>query len=204
MAGRQDTLGIIQKFRMKWIWFRLASIMCIIIMGVERSIIGPIEREEDNMQIDLDTVLKEDISEEIKKNEHYSRIKFPQSYIDFIKEYNVGVPVTKYLPFYNNVYVVERFLGFVKDYKNSELGCYDIGVVLSQLYNRLTDKRELAGDELIPIAVLFAGDFICLDFRNEAAAEPEVCIWYHEESEEFAPVTRKVADTFEEFLTMLE
>ena len=116
----------------------------------------------------------------------------------------MGVPITNELPFRNNVFVVERFLGFVKDYKNSDLGCYDIAVALTQLDLRLTDKPELVGDELIPIAVLFAGNFVCLDFRNEAAAEPEVCIWYHEESEEFAPVTRKVADTFEEFLAMLE
>ena len=156
------------------------------------------------MQIDMDTVLKEDISEEIRELEDYSRIKFPQSYVEFIKEYNVGVPLTKCLPFDNNIFVVERFLGFVKDYQESDLGWYDILVVSSQLSCRLTTKPDEVGDELIPIAVLFAGNFVCLDFRNEAAAEPEVCIWYHEESEEFAPVTRKVADTFEEFLAMLE
>ena len=156
------------------------------------------------MQIDMDTVLKEDISEEIRELEDYSRIKFPQSYVEFIKKYNVGVPLTKCLPFDNNIFVVERFLGFVKDYQESDLGWYDIGVVLSQLFDRLTDKPNRVGDDIIPIAVLFAGNFVCLDFRNETAAEPEVCIWYHEESEEFAPVTRKVADTFEEFLAMLE
>ena len=47
------------------------------------------------MQIDMNTVLKEDISEEIQKVEKYNKIKFPQSYVAFIKEYNVGVPLTK-------------------------------------------------------------------------------------------------------------
>lgn len=31
------------------------------------------------------------------------------------------------------------------------------------------------------------GDYVCLDFRNNVDI-PEVCDWYHEDSEEFNPV----------------
>lgn len=37
------------------------------------------------MQINLDTVLNEDITEKIQKLEDYSGVKFPESYIGFIK-----------------------------------------------------------------------------------------------------------------------
>lgn len=155
------------------------------------------------MQIKTDTILKGDISERIKKVEEYSNIKFPSSYIEFIKNYNAGVPVTNEFEFDNHLYAVERFLGFVKDYKTSVLSDYDVAVVLSQIDTRLTDNPDLVGDEVIPIAMLFAGDYVCLDFRNNRIT-PEICIWYHEESEEFFPVTRKIAESFEEFVETLK
>lgn len=155
------------------------------------------------MQIKTDTILKGDISERIKKVEEYSNIKFPSSYIGFIQNYNAGVPVTNEFEFDNHLYAVERFLGFVNDYKTSVLGEYDVAVVLSQIDTRLTDNPDLVDDEVIPIAMLFAGDYVCLDFRNNRTT-PEVCIWYHEESEEFFPVTSKIAESFEEFVETLK
>ncbi len=55
---------------------------------------------------------------------------------------------------------------------------------------------------ILPIAELFAGDYICLDFK-ENKDNPSVCVWDHEESGELEPVTYKVADTFSEFVAML-
>lgn len=54
---------------------------------------------------------------------------------------------------------------------------------------------------VIPIAALFSGDFICLDYRVKK--EPVVVIWFHEESEVFSPVTQKVAPNILEFFELL-
>lgn len=72
------------------------------------------DRREINIEINLDSVLNDDISERIKRVEEYSDIKFPKSYIDFIKKYNVGIPITDKFKFNGNVYVIERFLWFCK------------------------------------------------------------------------------------------
>jgi hypothetical protein len=61
-------------------------------------------------------------------------------------------------------------------------------------------------DYLIPFAVLFAGDMLCFDYENvdsETGGRPHVVVWFHEESEEDAPVTQLVADNFDEFLSVL-
>lgn len=129
-------------------------------------------------------------------------IKFPDSYIEFIKKYNVGVPVTNEFVVDNHSYAIDRFLGFINEYKTSPFVDYDIAVVLSQIDTRLTDNSDLIEDELIPIASLFAGDYICLDFKDNNE-NPSICIWSHEESEEFAPVIYKVANTFLDFIEML-
>lgn len=155
------------------------------------------------MKIKADTILKADIKERIRNIEDYSDIRFPKAYLNFIQKYNVGVPETCSFEINNHSYAVERFLGFINDYKDSPLGDYDIAVVLSQIDTRLTDNPDKTGDELIPIAMMFAGDYVCLDFRHNANI-PEVCIWFHEESNEFKPVTNKVANTFEEFIEMLK
>nr|WP_269431742.1 SMI1/KNR4 family protein [Bacillus sp. JCM 19034] len=52
------------------------------------------------------------------------------------------------------------------------------------------------------MAVLFAGDFVCLDYRNNVE-EPIVCVWNHEESSDLNPITYIVSNSFEEFLNML-
>ena len=78
------------------------------------------------MQIDKNSILNEDISERIQKVEEYSEIKFPNCYISFIKENNVGIPITNRFTSNNHSYVVDRFLGFVNEYKTSSLGAYDI------------------------------------------------------------------------------
>lgn len=63
------------------------------------------------------------------------------------------------------------------------------------------DIEDLIGVEVLPIAELFAGDYACLDFR-ENKETPTVCVWSHDNSEELAPVTYKAADSFSEFIDM--
>lgn len=154
------------------------------------------------MNMQPGSIITGDISQEIRKTEKYCRIKFPDSYINFIKKYNVGVPINNEFLCNNHFYAIDRFLGFVSDYRTSPLGVYDIAVVLTQVDTRLTDNPKLVGDEMIPIVELFAGDLVCLDYRK-SKEEPSVCVWDHEASEDFAPVTYHVADTFSEFIEML-
>ena len=154
------------------------------------------------MKIQPDSIITGDISQEIRTVEEYSEIKFPNSYIDFIRKYNVGIPINNEFLCNNHFYAIDRFLGFVSDYETSPLGDYDIAVVLSQIDTCLTDDPDLEGDEMIPIALLFAGDYVCLDYRQNKE-NPSVCVWSHEESDEFDPVTYHVADSFSEFIAML-
>jgi len=139
----------------------------------------------------------------VLKLEDYSEVKFPQKYIDFLKSYNGGVPRTKKLEVNDNEYVIERFLCMTDSPGDSRLGDYDIAVVMTQLGARLSCNPDELGDELIPIAALFTGNFICLDYRK-SKTNPKICIWDHEESDDFAPITYFVADSFEEFIDMLQ
>ena len=68
--------------------------------------------------------------------------------------------------------------------------------------DRLSDNPDLIGAKLLPIATLFAGDFVCLDFKK-SKENPCICVWSHEESEEDVPVTYFVSNSFEEFVRIL-
>lgn len=70
------------------------------------------------------------------------------------------------------------------------------------IVNNGGNNEDLVGVEILPIAELFAGDYVCLDYRKNKE-KPSICVWSHEESEDFAPVTYKAADTFSEFIEML-
>ncbi|OAB45512.1 cell wall assembly protein [Paenibacillus glacialis] len=153
------------------------------------------------MEIIQNSILNPPSDERIIKIENYSHVKFPTAFIEFIKKSNGGIPVTNKFILSQNECVVERFLCILDNPKESELGDYDISVVLTQLDERLTDNGELIGDELIPFGALFGGDFVCLDYT--VSQEPTICIWYHEESEELAPVIEKIADNINEFFEML-
>lgn len=154
------------------------------------------------MQIKEDSILRESVIERLLRVENFSKVKFPDSYKKFIQEYNIGIPVTNSFSLNKHSYSIERFLGFVNDYKTSALGDYDIAVVLSQIDTRLTSNPDLVGDEMIPIACLFTGDYVCLDYR-ENKDEPCISLWDHEESDEFEPVTYKISDDFSSFIDML-
>ena len=121
---------------------------------------------------------------------------------NFLMENNGGVPDELSFVCNNHSYAITRFLCAMENYKDSQLGWYDINVVISQIEERLTNNLDLIGVEVLPIAELFAGDYVCLDYRTNKNA-PSICVWSHEESGEFEPVTYKVADAFAEFIEML-
>ncbi|MGT8954557.1 SMI1/KNR4 family protein [Bacillus cereus] len=138
----------------------------------------------------------------ILKKEEYWRVQLPVDYKNFIKVNNGGSPEKKSFVCNNHSYAVIRFLCILEAPENIEIGMFDIDVTWTQLDERLTDDGDLLGVALLPIAVLFAGDFLCLDFR-ESRNNPKVCVWDHENSAELEPVSHHVADTFDEFMGML-
>ncbi|WP_041061130.1 SMI1/KNR4 family protein [Jeotgalibacillus campisalis] len=130
------------------------------------------------------------------------RVNLPVEYREFIKRYNGGTPIKDSFTCNNHTYAIDRFLCILKVTGEREDEYYDIGVVRTQLEERIVFDEDLVGTELLPIAVLFAGDFVCLDFRNNSE-EPIVCVWNHEESSDLNPVTYMVSNNFEEFLSLL-
>ncbi|MBD5471838.1 MAG: SMI1/KNR4 family protein [Lachnospiraceae bacterium] len=155
------------------------------------------------MQIEMKSKILPELNEQlIQREEKMWRIKLPSDYYQFLLRTNGGVPQKREFNFNNHKYMIVSFLCILENAEHSEFGFYDIDVVLSQIEERLTDNEDLVGCELLPIAELFAGDYICLDFK-ENKDNPSVCVWDHEESGELEPVTYKVADTFSEFVAML-
>lgn len=130
------------------------------------------------------------------------RITLPETYKDLIKQNNGGIPTNNSFKCNNHNYTIDRFLCILKVTGERDDEYYDIGVVRTQLDERIVFDENLIGTELLPIAVLFAGDFVCLDYRN-TVEEPTVCVWNHEESSDLNPITYIISNSFEEFLKTL-
>jgi hypothetical protein len=155
------------------------------------------------MKIDETSIILPKPSEErIEKIEKTYRIELPIEYKKFLKNFNGCKPITNILNSNGREYVIERFLCLLdKPRENETYGGYDLTSVLTQLDCRLIDDEDLIGMNVIPIATLFAGDFICLDYRKNI--NPCIVVWNHEESDDFEPVIEEVADDVNQFLNML-
>lgn len=142
--------------------------------------------------------------EELQRKENMWKLKLPLDYRQFLKEYNGGVPEKSEFKgnHSNRTYMVETFLSIIKVEDYAEFGDCDIDVIHTQLDERLSANEDLVGYDMVPIAQIFAGDYVCLDYR-ESSGHPCVCVWSHEESGEFDPVTYKIADSFTQFIEML-
>ncbi|MGG3891376.1 SMI1/KNR4 family protein [Metabacillus fastidiosus] len=156
------------------------------------------------MKVDVNTIVSPLPSDELLDVvENSLRIIFPELYREFIKKNNGAVPITNIFTHNEHDYIVERFLCILEESEADEInGWYDIEVTITQIGERLTDNEDLIGMNVVPIAALFAGDFVCLDFRERE--DPSVVVWYHEESDEFSPVTKTVARNISEFFGMLK
>ena len=130
------------------------------------------------------------------------RVKLPDDYKEFIKRKNGFRPSNNLFSLTNRSFLIERFLCILENTKDNPLGMYDIDVVMSQLDERLFVHEDILGFELVPIAALFGGDFVCLNYI-ENTENPSICIWYHEESYELEPAIEFLANNFTEFLAML-
>lgn len=136
----------------------------------------------------------------IRRYEKIWRVTLPEDYRQMLMETNGGIPEKRNFPCRNRMRMIERFLCILPDH-DDPYACYDIGVVITQVEERITSDPDAYGCTLVPIAELFAGDLLCLDYRK--GSSPTVCVWYHEESGEWEPVTEKAADSFSEFINIL-
>ena len=131
------------------------------------------------------------------------RVKLPDDYKEFIKKENEIIPSKWYFHFGNNDKVIDRFLAILAISGEKAEEAYDIGVVSTQLEGRIVFDEDNVGMQLIPIAALFGGDFVCLNYVEDSE-KPSICIWYHEESYELEPAIEFLANNFTEFLAMLQ
>ena len=131
------------------------------------------------------------------------KVRLPDDYKEFIKNENGLMPSKRYFHFGDNEKVIDRFLAIqaISDEKPEEV--YDIGVVSTQLEGRIVFDEDYVGMQLIPIAALFGGDFLCLNYIEDPE-NPSICIWHHEESYELEPAIEFVANNFTEFSDMLQ
>ena len=131
------------------------------------------------------------------------RVKLPDDYKEFIKKENGVIPSKRYFHFEHNEKVIDRFLAILAISGEKTEEDYDIGVVSTQLEGRIVFDEDNVGMQLIPIAALFGGDFVCLNYVEDSE-NPSICIWYHEESYELELAVEFVANNFAEFLDMLQ
>lgn len=131
------------------------------------------------------------------------KVRLPEDYKEFIKNENGLIPSKRYFHFGNNEKVIDRFLAILAISGEKPEEVYDIGVVSTQLEGRIFFDEDYVGMQLIPIAALFGGDFVCLNYVKDSE-NPSICIWYHEESYELEPAIELVANNFAEFLDMLQ
>ena len=130
-------------------------------------------------------------------------VKLPDDYKEFIKKENGVIPSKRYFHFENNEKVIDRFLAILAISGEKTEEDYDIGVVSTQLEGRIVFDEDNVGMQLIPIAALYGGDFLCLNYVEDSE-NPNICIWYHEESYELEPAIEFLANNFTEFLAMLQ
>lgn len=149
------------------------------------------------------TVLPPPSEIHVKEVESYYGITLPEDYRSFLTSANGGTPMRRQFRLDGNEKVIERFLPLLDNAgEDSKNGWADVEVVASQLDSRLAVDPDGDAIDLIPIAALFAGDFLVLDYRDRDA--PSIGVWDHEASTDFEPVVETVSDSFSEFLEKLE
>ena len=153
-------------------------------------------------QIDQSIIYPLPTDVQLQEREVVWKVKLPDDYKEFIKKENGVIPSKRYFHFRHNEKVIDRFLAILAVSGEKSEEAYDIGVVSTQLEGRIVFDEDSVGMQLIPIAALFGGDFLCLNYV-ENSENPSMCIWYHEESYELDPAIEFVANNFTEFLAML-
>lgn len=155
------------------------------------------------MEFQQGTALAPPADDLIRWFETTYRVKLPADYVAALKDGNGAVPRQQAFRQGRRERMIERMLCLVTEPRTDQVnGWYDLTVVLSQLDARLIDDENLVGMNVIPIAALFAGDFVCLDFRL-APESPTVVVWDHEQSRDLHPVLEPLAPSFAAFERLL-
>ncbi|MFC3278416.1 SMI1/KNR4 family protein [Xanthomonas fragariae] len=155
------------------------------------------------MVIDVKNAVAEPSAECITSIEEYCGAKLPEDFKSFLSYGNGGIPHKQSFKAEGGDRIIERFLPLMDDPESDPAnGQYEISVVETQIGERLASDPDQVGCNILPFATLFAGDFLCFDFRNDSD-HPQVVIWDHNASEEFTPVTVPVASSFSELLEKL-
>lgn len=148
-----------------------------------------------DLEMEKDSCLEDLKMDAVSKIEEMTGQNLSSDYVAFLQNCNGGNPQKRFFDIDGNSKVVERFLGILEDYKTEPDGWFDVGVVWSQIEDRLNEY-------LVPFAALFAGDFLCFDYR-ENSENPKVVLWNHDLSDTKKPHTEFVANNFKDFLKML-
>ena len=101
-------------------------------------------------------------------------------------------------------YEIERFFWIVNHPEVHPLGEWDLlsaNALLEEAERNIFEPGRLQV-QCLPIAKLTYGDYLCLDYYHSPSAPPVVFLNF-EESCLGAPSITKIADSFEEFLSML-
>lgn len=122
--------------------------------------------------------------------------RFPAAYVSFLQRLNGAKLRPNEVVGAGRPFVIERFLPVLDDFQSDkDNGWADMSVVVAQLDARIFTDPDTARLDLVPIAALFAGDFLVLDYRTNPQ-NPSVGVWDHEASEDFEPVVSPVAADF--------
>ena len=140
--------------------------------------------------------------ERIQRYERYWGVRFPDDYREFLKTYNGAEPVEKSFEAIGHLFALTRFFCALEDYKDRDVGWYDLMVMDMQIGEFLQRDPDSPSVELAPIGEVFGECFLCLDYRQDPE-HPGVCILDKENSGEYDPTTYPVANSFTEFLGML-
>lgn len=143
---------------------------------------------------------------EVERYERRNMFEFPPELRSMFLADNGGVPVKCVLCPQQRRIV--RYLGlYGPDVVGPAADHYSLHAVsVDFLGDRLSWSEDEDDTLLVPFAELFAGDYLCLDYRASEPPirrNPRVVVWLHELSEEFHPVVEIVADSFSEFLGRL-
>lgn len=140
----------------------------------------------------------------LKPMQKYFGIELPADYLAFLKENNGGIPLNRCFDTSNNTKVITRFMPVMDDTNSDPIGCYEVEVVWSQIFDRMGNDPDEVGSRMLPIVELEFGDKVCFDFRKYPDA-PEVVVWDHERSRPNEPPhVEVVAKSFTEFLGLLK
>ncbi len=126
----------------------------------------------------------------------FPSFEFDSSYLQHIEEFNGGKPSTKYFRTRDGRLAppVERFLHYTAraDLGDKQLDFFNANVFWSALEDRL--------GSLLPFAVLANNDVLCFDCGS---GKSSVVLWSNERSAEDEPSYERIADSFDEFCSVL-